>query len=106
MFKNQNICNIEERFTIMPKPKIKPSDIEQDNSGYNKNLVLFNDNINTFEFVISTLIEVCHHEPHQAEQCALTAHYKGKCTIKTGDFHLLKPISDTLSDRNLTVTIE
>jgi len=90
----------------MPRPKIKPFDFEKDSSGNYKNLVLFNDNINTFNFVITSLIEVCHHEPQQAEQCALTAHYKGKCVIKTGDFKVLKPISDALSARNLTVTIE
>jgi len=90
----------------MTNPKIKPFDFEKDNVGNPKNLVLFNDNINTFDFVISTLIEVCHHEPYQAEQCALTAHYKGKCVVKTGEFETLKPISEALSARNLTVVIE
>ena len=90
----------------MIKPKIKPLGFEKDHGGNPKNLVLFNDNINTFDFVISTLIEVCQHEPHQAEQCALTAHYKGKCIVKTGEFEELKPISEALSARNLAVVIE
>ena len=49
-----------------------------------RKLILFNDDINTFDFVIETLIEVCGHDPHQAENCTFIAHFKGKCTIKTG----------------------
>jgi len=90
----------------MTNPKIKPFNSGKDDVGNNKNLVLLNDNINTFDFVISSLIEVCHHEPYQAEQCAITAHYKGKCIIKTGEFETLKPISEALLVRNLTVEIE
>ena len=49
------------------------------------NLVLFNDEFNTFDFVIETLIDICGHEPLQAEQCTLITHYKGKCSVKSGD---------------------
>lgn len=68
--------------------------------------MLFNDDVNTFDFVIQSLIEVCHHEPEQAEQCALVAHFKGKCMIKGGGYYELKPYCDEMSLRGLTVSIE
>jgi len=49
-------------------------------------IVLFNDDVNTFDHVIDTLIYACDHVPEQAEQCALLVHYKGKCTVKTGSY--------------------
>ena len=49
-------------------------------------IVLFNDDVNTFDHVITTLIDVCEHTPEQAEQCSLIVHYKGKCTVKTGEY--------------------
>ncbi len=51
-----------------------------------RNLILFNDDFNTFEFVIETLIDVCKHEPEQAEQCTIIVHFKGKCAVKSGSF--------------------
>lgn len=71
-----------------------------------KELILYNDDFNTFDFVIETLIEVCKHEPEQAEQCAFIAHFKGKCTIKSGSIHELKPVYNEMSNRALTVSIE
>lgn len=71
-----------------------------------KNLVLYNDDVNTFDFVIQSLIEVCNHEPTQAEQCALIAHYTGKCAVKSGDYDEIKPPCDEMSLRGLTVAIE
>ena len=70
-----------------------------------RNLILFNDDFNTFEFVIETLIDVCKHEPEQAEQCTLIVHFKGKCAVKSGSFTELKPIFTEMSNRNLTVEI-
>lgn len=70
-----------------------------------KDLVLFNDDHNTFDFVIKSLIEVCSHDPEQAEQCALITHLKGKCTINNGSWYELKPQHDQLSVRGLTVSI-
>ncbi|MBT8177743.1 MAG: ATP-dependent Clp protease adaptor ClpS, partial [Eudoraea sp.] len=49
-------------------------------------IVLFNDDVNTFDHVIETLIGVCDHTPEQAEQCSLIVHYNGKCTVKTGEY--------------------
>ena len=53
-------------------------------------IVLFNDDVNTFDFVIDSLIEVCDHTLEQAEQCTILVHYKGKCTVKTGELKDLK----------------
>lgn len=69
-------------------------------------LILHNDNINTFDYVIETLCEVCHHDEIQAEQCALITHYKGKCDIKKGSIDELLPIRDTLIQKELSVTID
>ncbi len=71
-----------------------------------KELVLYNDDHNTFDFVIKTLIEICEHEPEQAEQCALTAHFNGKCGVKSGTYYELKPKYKEMTNRKLTVTIE
>ena len=76
---------------------------QQKGSGHK--LVLFNDDFNTFDFVIDTLIEVCKHDPLQAETCAWIAHYKGKCPIKRGSFDNLKPYYTEMSNRKLTVEI-
>jgi len=70
-----------------------------------KDLILFNDDHNTFEFVIKSLVEVCRHDPEQAEQCTLITHHKGKCTINNGTWYELKPQYDELSIRGLTVSI-
>lgn len=69
-------------------------------------LVLYNDDINTFEHVISCLMEICNHTAEQAEQCALIVHYKGKYEIRSGSYSSLLPMKNGLNDRNLTVTIE
>jgi len=68
-------------------------------------LVVFNDDVNTFDWVIETLIEVCDHEVEQAEQCAFIVHYKGKCTVKSGDFETLEPMQRALSNRNLSAEV-
>lgn len=70
------------------------------------NLVLHNDEVNTFDHVIETLIEVCHHESEQAEQCAFITHYKGKCDVKTGLFEELSFMKHQLDSKGLTATIE
>jgi ATP-dependent Clp protease adaptor protein ClpS len=68
-------------------------------------LILWNDDVNTFDFVIESLIEVCKHTPEQAEQCTILVHYKGKCTVKTGSMDVLKPMHKQLGDRGLTSEI-
>ena len=71
-----------------------------------KKIVLFNDEVNTFDFVIQSLIELCGHEPMQAEQCTLLVHYKGKCDVKEGEYTKLEPICTALLDRGLTAEIQ
>lgn len=68
-------------------------------------IVLYNDDVNTFDHVIDTLIRVCHHDELQAEQCALLVHYKGQCTVKTGSFDELKPQCTALLDAGLSAEI-
>lgn len=68
-------------------------------------LVVFNDDVNTFDHVINTLIEVCEHSPQQAEQCALIVHFKGKCSVKSGDFEDLAPIRTAITDRGISAEI-
>ena len=70
-------------------------------------LVLYNDEVNSFDHVIWSLIEVCDHAPEQAEQCALLVHHKGSCKIKEGEsFSALKPYRDALAERGLDARIE
>ncbi len=68
-------------------------------------LILFNDEVNTFDFVIESLVEVCNHDFMQAENCALIAHYKGKCTVKRGSFKELVAMKRELDFRDLTVSV-
>ncbi len=68
-------------------------------------IVLFNDDVNTFDHVIDTLISVCDHTPEQAEQCSLIVHYNGKCTVKTGDYDDLKPRCSKLLQAGLSAEL-
>lgn len=68
-------------------------------------IVLFNDDVNTFDHVITTLINVCDHTPEQAEQCSLIVHYNGKCTVKTGEYDELKPRCSKLLQAGLSAEI-
>ncbi|MGB1232179.1 MAG: ATP-dependent Clp protease adaptor ClpS [Winogradskyella sp.] len=68
-------------------------------------IVLFNDDVNTFDHVIDMLIYACDHTPEQAEQCSLLVHYKGKCTVKTGAYDDLKPRCSKLLQAGLSAEI-
>ena len=69
-------------------------------------LVVWNDNVNTFDWVIETLIEVCGHSPEQAEQCSYFIHFKGKYAVKEGSYDELKPQCDAITERGIGATIE
>lgn len=69
-------------------------------------LIVWNDEVNTFDWVIQTLVEVCGHTHEQAEQCAFIIHTKGKYAVKNGDFDTLKPMCDQITDRGIGATIE
>ncbi len=71
-----------------------------------KNLILFNDDVNNFSFVIESLIKVCEHNNEQAAQCAFIAHTKGKCEVKTGEYEQLRTMKNALTSRGLNVTIQ
>jgi ATP-dependent Clp protease adaptor protein ClpS len=69
-------------------------------------LVLYNDEINSFDHVIKTLVEVCGHDEYQAEQCAILTHFKGSCEIKTGARGVLQSMSRSLKTRGLNSKVE
>lgn len=69
-------------------------------------IVLFNDDVNTFDHVIDMLIKYCKHEPEQAEQCAYIVHYNGKCSVKNGAYDELKPICTALLESGLSAEIQ
>ncbi|AUC77963.1 hypothetical protein CW736_00410 [Nonlabens sp. MB-3u-79] len=69
-------------------------------------IVLFNDEVNTFDHVIDMLVAACDHTPIQAEQCSLIVHYKGKCNVKSGDYDDLEPRCTALLEAGLTAEIQ
>jgi ATP-dependent Clp protease adaptor protein ClpS len=71
-----------------------------------KALILYNDDYNTFDWVIECLVKVCEHDVIQAEQCAHLVHFKGKCVIKNGTFKKLKPLCESLLEKGLSAKIE
>ncbi len=68
-------------------------------------LVIYNDDFNTFDYVIDTLVRVCGHDVLQAEQCTLMIHYNGKCSVKRGEFKKLRPLCENIQERGLTAEI-
>ena len=70
------------------------------------NLIVWNDHVNTFDWVIDSLVDICGHENMQAEQCALIIHHKGKCGVKRGSFDDLRPQAEALIDRGIQATID
>ncbi|SFD05778.1 ATP-dependent Clp protease adaptor protein ClpS [Chitinophaga sp. CF118] len=69
-------------------------------------LIVWNDDVNTFDWVIQSLMEVCGHTQEQAEQCALIIHHNGKYAVKEGEFIKLRPLCDALLDRGISATLE
>lgn len=69
-------------------------------------LIVWNDEVNTFEWVIETLVEICGHTLEQAEQCAMFIHYKGKYAVKKGDYDTLKPMCNNITERGIGATVE
>lgn len=84
---------------VLEKISVKES-IKESNQ-----IVLYNDEVNTFDHVIDTLVAACEHSPIQAEQCSLIVHYNGKCTVKTGDLKDLKPRCSKLLEAGLSAEI-
>ena len=89
------------------KVKIDPS-LDEDiliKSEEKHEIILFNDDVNTFQHVIETLVKVCKHTYQQAEQCAYIVHFSGKCVVKTGSLEKLIPICTALLEAGLSVEI-
>lgn len=72
----------------------------------NAQLVVYNDDFNTFDWVIQCFMEVCNHTFEQSEQLSLLVHYKGKAIVKTGNIDKLKPMKDALVERGLSAVID
>jgi ATP-dependent Clp protease adaptor protein ClpS len=90
------------------KPQVeKDEDVEVlDEVGQTCSLIVWNDSVNTFEWVIETLVEICNHSYEQAEQCAMIIHHQGKYAVKNGTYDFLKPMCDAITDRGIGATIE
>jgi len=71
-----------------------------------KDLVVYNEDINTFEHVINTLIKVCKHTAEQAEQCTWIIHYKGRCSVKKGTYDELRPMKDSICEAGIDAKIQ
>ena len=69
-------------------------------------LIVWNDEVNSFEWVIETLMDICGHSQEQAEQCAMIIHHKGKYAVKEGPYDTLKPMCDAITERGIGATIE
>jgi ATP-dependent Clp protease adaptor protein ClpS len=80
--------------------------LEETDVADGRKLILFNDDVHSFDFVIEALIEVCGHELLQAEQCTIIVHFKGKCAVKQGEYEKLEPMCTALLERGLTAEIQ
>ena len=85
--------------------KIQEDVLVEESVGLHNEIILYNDDVNTFDHVIDTLVRVCKHDDLQAEQCALLVHYKGKCTVKTGSIEELTPQCSALLDAGLSAEL-
>ncbi len=74
--------------------------------GFSFSLVVWNDEVNTFDWVIETLVEVCQQSPEQAEQCAMFIHFQGKYAVKNGEIETLKSMCTAITDRGISASIE
>ncbi|KDN56431.1 ATP-dependent Clp protease adaptor ClpS [Flavobacterium seoulense] len=87
------------------KEKVRERVSVQETTTKNNEIILYNDDVNTFDHVIETLMRVCEHTVEQAEQCSLIVHYNGKCTVKTGPINKLKPQCTLLLEAGLSAEI-
>ncbi|MGD1845892.1 MAG: ATP-dependent Clp protease adaptor ClpS [Salibacteraceae bacterium] len=87
---------------VLTEPEVATDELTA--SGFS--LILYNDDVNTFDFVIKTLVEVCEHDVLQAEQCSIIVHTKGKCDVKNGAYEKLEPMCVEMLRRGLSAKIE
>ena len=86
--------------------KKNPADIRQNEELDGYSLVLHNDDVHSFDYVIEALVDICDHDYEQAVQCTLITHHKGCCDIRNGKFEILKQMKDALAKRELSTTID
>lgn len=98
MFKNVDLV-------MSTREKVLEEVLLEESVSFNNEIVLYNDDVNTFDHVIDTLMKVCRHTPEQAEQCSIIVHYNGKCTVKTGVYAELKPQCTQLLEAGLSAEI-
>jgi ATP-dependent Clp protease adaptor protein ClpS len=91
---------------IQPEVEVLSDVLETLGIDLEKKLIVYNDDVNTFDFVIETLVEVCGHTLEQAEQCTWIIHYKGKCAVKLGSVQILLPMRTGITDRGISAEIE
>ncbi len=96
---------IRKLIVMSTKEKISEELLLDEDTVRQNEIVLFNDDVNTFDHVIETLMSVCEHTPEQAEQCSLIVHYKGKCTVKTGEYNDLEPRCSRLLQAGLSAEL-
>ncbi len=89
-----------------PQIEIAVEELVQNELIDKKDLIVYNDDYNTFDHVINSLIKVCKHEAMQAEQCTWLIHHKGKCQVKRGEYETLEPLCTALLDRGISAEIE
>jgi ATP-dependent Clp protease adaptor protein ClpS len=93
--------------TDMITKTIEKVDVDTDSSYENPcKLIVWNDEVNSFDWVIETLMEVCGHTEEQAEQCAMIIHFNGKYAVKQGSYKQLKPLCNAITERSINATIE
>lgn len=93
---------MDSNFTSRPQ-KLESGDVDKQNQA---RLVLHNDEVNTFDYVMETLVDICDHSMTQAEQCATITHYKGKCEIRSGSLSEMKELRYKLISRGLKASVD
>jgi ATP-dependent Clp protease adaptor protein ClpS len=93
---------------MAPKEEIKknPAFASDNIAGENQFLILHNDEVHSFNYVIKALIDICEHDYEQATQCTIITHHKGSCDVRKGNFKSLKPLKDALIEKQLKATID
>jgi ATP-dependent Clp protease adaptor protein ClpS len=89
-----------------PDVDVLTEDVTEEETKESNSIVLYNDDVNSFQHVIECLVKYCRHNPHQAEQCATIVHFNGKCSVKDGSYDDLKPICEALLENQLRAKIE
>ncbi len=96
--------NISSTYNSFTQSEKETDVLTEASEGFN--LIVWNDDVNTFDWVIETLVKICGHTEEQAEQCSILIHFKGKCAVKKGSYEMLKPQCDAINERLINATIE